>query len=76
MERLKKSINDLESMSEEELKELDDESEYDEEELRNLIYSEQNKQTELKKISDKINSRRSFFSRKFTADLKISLTNK
>ena len=51
VERLKKSIRDLESESE--LTQLDDESEYDEEELRNLIYNEQNKQTELKKISDK-----------------------
>ena len=51
VERLKKSIYELESESE--LTELEDESEYDEEELRNLIYREQNKQTELKKISDK-----------------------
>jgi len=49
VERLKKSIYELESVSE--LTELEDE--YDEEELRNLIYREQNKQTELLKISDK-----------------------
>lgn len=52
VERMKKSIRDLESSSE--LTDFEDiGKQYDEEELRNLIYIEQNKQTELKKISDK-----------------------
>ena len=52
VERMKKSIHDLESSSESTDCE-DNDNQYDEEELRNLIYREQNKQTELKKISDK-----------------------
>ena len=49
VERLKKSIIELESK----LSGDDDIEECDEEELRNLIYTEQNKQTELKKINEK-----------------------
>lgn len=49
IERLKKSIIELES-TEDNIEEYD---EYNEEELRNLIYSEKNKQTELKKINEK-----------------------
>lgn len=51
VERLKKSITELESKSND--YNIEEEEQYEEEELRNLIYTEQNKHAELKKINAK-----------------------